>query len=66
MKTTLIRPDGARLVIEPSPALGSVRVYVLGSTEVVTIPASMAGVAAQAIEGAAACIEQWSMPEVPA
>lgn len=67
MKTTLIRPDGNRLVIEPSPNFGNVRLYVLGDEEIITIPVSMAGLAAQAIEAAATYIEEACMPpELPA
>lgn len=62
MKTTLIRPDGTRLVIEPSPTFGNVRLYVLGSEEITTIPVCLAGVVAQAIEAAGTYIEEACAP----
>lgn len=64
MKTTLIRPDGTRLVIEPSQTFGNVRMYVLGEAEIITIPVCLAGVVSQAIEAAATLIEEACQPEL--
>lgn len=64
MKTTLIRPDGTRLVIEPSLNFANVRMYVLGEAEIITIPVCLAGVVAQAIEAAATLIEESCQPDL--
>jgi hypothetical protein len=67
MKTNITRPDGTRLVIEPSHTFGNVRLFVLGSEEIITIPAGLAGLVCQAIEAAATMIEEGELPpELPA
>lgn len=66
MKTTLIRPDGTRLVIEPSLLFGCVRLWVLGREEIINIPVALAGAAAASIEAAATYIEEACQQPEPA
>lgn len=60
MRTTLIRPDGQRLVIEPSHTFRSVRIWSPGGEpgEIITVPRELTGAFCQAVEGAAQAIEQ--------
>lgn len=59
MRTALIRQDGSRLVIEPSPVFRNVRVWIPGDTTgIITIPLEQAKAFCQAVEGAALALHQ--------